>query len=279
MSQVVLGVYETAPAGGNAQVARRRQQIQEHCTATGLSAPSFAHPSFVRAAVEAREMVRQGASVVLVGALADLQAPAATPGQAQAFTAWEWREAWLARLDEESIGWSAIEPRGSGEEGRALSTTSVIRSYRRACVALSKAIARARTQRTIAQRCEQRGVSNQGRPPYGYQMVNSALLPEAAEVDRIKRAFKAIRDGMTVSAAARHMSDHEPSKKPEFWDSVKIRRILAHAPLYCLGIRKGPKGREEQSEEWRILPQEWADTPSLPAQRRTGTLVPSPATP
>lgn len=278
MNRVVLGVYDVNPSGGSAQEGRRRAQILAHCHQAGLPAPSFSHPSFVMAAVEARELVRVGTPVVLVGALSDLPVPAPAPGQPLTFTSWEWREAWLARLDEDSIGWSSIEPR-VGEEAKALSTTSVIRSFRRACTALSKAIARARTQRTIAQRHKATGISTQGRPPYGYCMLEGALCMDPVESRRVKQVFESIRQGLSVSATARHMAETEPKKDPEFWDSVKVRRILAHAPLYCLGIRQAPGGKEEQVDSWCFLPEDWADTPSLPAQRRKGTLVPAPATP
>jgi len=282
---ITLGVYNEAHPQGANYFAARRQAIRDRCRSEKLPAPSFDKPDHIQATVAGIDLLgkrRQhtGVRVVLVGSVDDLHAPQGQGVPVGSFSEHEWREAWLEYLNTSSLSWSPIFPPNPSTDGGVISRQSVIRSYLRSCHALAKVIARARSQRSMAERGQVAGYSY-GRPPYGYHVINGVMLPNPKQVEAVKRVFVLVRNGAFVAEAATIM--RTASNGREYWDAVKVRRLLAHKRLYCMGEYDTPGGEMSTISNLVILPSGWKDTTppvAIPSRRGTGTVkAPKASTP
>lgn len=102
-----------------------------------------------------------------------------------------------------------------------------------------------------------------GRPPYGYQVEHGTLVIDKGQAEAVRSVFKLLRDGKRPVDVVEIMR----RKKREFWDHVKVRRILSHARLYTLGEYKSATLRAPvRIPRLAFLPASWADT-SAPTQK------------
>ena len=256
---VVLGVYDPEHPRGHHHVVSRRKAIVSKCAAEILPSPDFDTPEHVQAITRGSELLSEGKRVLLVGGIDDLRLPAhAVNG---AFGIAEWREAWLAYLTDEGLGFVTVGKPVQATIGET-SRTSVIRAYQHSCQSLRQMIARIRSENRLRYRAEEPGFVY-GRPPYGYVVRDGRLTKDPVRAPRVLRAFQFLRSGKTIPETARAMSEMaskvwlEGSKKCEFWDAKKIRRLLAHANLYCLGEYRPPIGDPVRLPSLAILPKDW----------------------
>jgi hypothetical protein len=267
---IVIGVYDVSR--NLLPESQRRREIVDHCARVGLPAPRLNSPGFLEATVEGHELVRKGTEVTLVGHLSDLVAPANVA--AGSFSDHEWREGWLAYLQRSGLGWVSVTPGGQSVEGLTLSRTSVIRSYQRACATLSKQLTRIRSSRQIRVRTKEPGYVC-GRPPYGYKVENGHLAISANQSSMVKQAFDLLRQGWTNSRVATELQKQAQQQSTgEWWDAVKVRRLRAHARLYCRGEYTSPAGTEVCCPSLAFLPREWekeaAAVPSVGGRGKLG---------
>jgi len=119
-----------------------------------------------------------------------------------------------------------------------------------------------------------------GRPPYGYRVVGGEFEIHPHQRHAVRYVFERIRarstwGGLLASLKAGDFSKQEPtSSQPQFWDRVKIRRILKHARLYCLGEYSGGRMKSPVTiPSLSFLPADWLNTPT---QSRPTALKESP---
>ncbi len=275
----VLGVYDEGLDAPEA--TERRNAIKLHCKQQVYPAPSFESPDFFEATVVGHDLTQQGNQVVLVGHIADLHIPPpdVLRHNVGAFTTYEWRESWLAYLEERALGWSPV---GSMTDRKAGSTTnrqSIIRSYQRSCATLARLLARIRGRRKVGVRSKEPGYVY-GRPPYGYRVVGGHLAIDTERVELVRSAFKMLKSGMATTEVAKALQEMDKGRdgQREYWDPVKIRRILKHAPLYCFGEYTSPLGEVIRLPSLAILPKEFSrvatarNPRAIPKKTRSGTL-------
>lgn len=105
-----------------------------------------------------------------------------------------------------------------------------------------------------------------GRPPYGYAVEAGRFAINEQQSSAVRFVFERIRAGDSCYALAAKLRDKYPKGgvvqgRNQYWDRVKVRRVLSHARLYCLGEYCG--GRLTQTvilPELAFLPPEWANT-------------------
>lgn len=212
---------------------------------------------FLQALYLAEEKAAEGDLVMVAGSLVDLELPTTTP--VEGFGVTEWRESWLARLERSHIGFIPLAVNESPQIPReALLATNVIRSFTRASKALDTAIksiqVKERRERTESRAKDTGYVC--GRPPYGYRAVAGQLKPCKDQVKAIRTIFATVRKGGSVNQSMRALKSAE---SPGYWDGVKVRRILRHARLYCLG-ECAFRGKIVTIPELAVLPADWVDT-------------------
>lgn len=118
-----------------------------------------------------------------------------------------------------------------------------------------------------------------GRPPYGYRVESGEFAIDPKQRDAVEFIFNQVRRDASLSELLRSMlllfPDHGPVKgRPQFWDRVKIKRILSHARLYCLGEYTGGRINTPITiPALAFLPAAWADTSpqSRPSARKATT--------
>lgn len=104
-----------------------------------------------------------------------------------------------------------------------------------------------------------------GRPPYGYAKNGKRLEAVPHQAAAVKFLFQMFRDHPTTTwlEAVNKMQEHFPelpNGKSQYWDVVKVRRIMHRANLYCLGEYEVGEGKTALIKSLSILPPEWVDT-------------------
>ncbi len=272
-----FGVYDGTLS--KVQASARRRAIESHCRKESLPTPTFTTPDFFETTVRAADLAQDGQQVVIVGALDDLHIPADSH-DANAFTEHEWREAWLAYLHERAVGWSPV--RGTAAPSSPQSNAnrqSIVRSYQRSCLAIARLLSRIRSKRKVGARSKEPGYVY-GRPPYGYRVIKGHLQPDKERIKLVKTMFEYLQEGRTVTdtALALQVLNMGRDGKKEYWDPVKIRRILRHAALYCRGEYTSPTGKTVRLASLAILPESWFKIASarcpkpFPKESSSGTM-------
>lgn len=258
MSIRVFGVYDKTASA--ADVAARKVAIIRCCRGANLPVPNFDTPDFMMATIVACEARSLKKRVWLVGSLNDLKAPQEDKESERGFSDEEWREGWLAYLGEESLSWLSIN--APSFEFVKVSRVSVIRSYRRAMLALMRLLAKARSRRSKDVRSSEPRYTS-GRPPYGYRAKDGCLEHDVPGVlARVRKVYELIRGRVSVSRVAAAMTESEkikPAADRQSWDPVKVRRLLSHASLYCLGEYRSEK-LVKRAPELAFLPSTWSRT-------------------
>jgi hypothetical protein len=213
--------------------------------------------NFLRASCLAEEKAAEGEVVCIAGSLADLHVPDGL--STEGFGVIEWRESWLARLERSRIGFVPLAVNDSPQIPReALLATNVIRSFTRASKALDTAIREIQSSERKS-RTEKKGADTGyvcGRPPYGYRAVEGQLVQDPKQVEAIKIIFKIVRGGGSRSQCLAALKE---AKARGYWDVVKVRRILRHSRLYCLG-ECSFRDKTVTLPDLAFLPEEWVNT-------------------
>ncbi len=247
----------------------RRQFIERACEQAGLPTPKFTHPEFLAAAAEAVVQARKGVKVTLVGSLKDLRASRSEQG----YTDLEWRESFLAYLEAHGIAFQAVEGEVKRVKLEHTSKTTVIRSYQRAMGDLEQ-----RMQRLLNLRKREEAGKDPGyvcgRPPYGYEVKDGEFHVEPRQAEAVKLIFQHIRQGKSTASLLRQLQKSFKSgglkeNKPQYWDKVKVRRILMRASLYCRGEYRSTGGHTAKLPHLAFLPKEWAGTVKKGAKPRS----------
>lgn len=260
---IVFGCY------AKSKEAQRRKEIDEACKAAEVESARFPYPDFLDAAAAAIIQGRKGNKVVIVGDLSDLTSP-------EKHNEEEWTESFLAYLDRHSIVFVPVKGKVRRVRVEPNSRTSIIRGYQKAMEGLEKLMQKRLRQGQV--RVEGRGYLC-GRPPYGYFVKEGEFCIHPIQSEAVKRIFKHIRDGESMAALLTELREKFTQGgikegKPEFWDKRKVRRILKHASMYCLGEYRSNSGHIAKLPELAFLPKDWADTDQ---RRASQARVPSPA--
>lgn len=249
---IVFGCYGSAPTNWKAKNAIRAR-IRTAAKRGGLDEPSFDQPDFHQALVVARQRMEEGHQVAIVGPIDALVPP--DVGQST-WTAAEWREAWLHMAREEGITYlpvldgSSIPVDQSGDEVPATARQSIIRRYQAACSGLRRYVRRLKMELAKEHATRERGYAG-GRPPYGYRVEQGQLVVHNDQANAVRLIFKLAATGKhSVSDICRMMKAHSPD---QFWDGVKVRRILGHAKLYASGSYEASTGTKLPAARRLIL--------------------------
>lgn len=212
---------------------------------------------FLRAAYLAEEKVSEGHVVSVAGSMSDLTLP--PPLSVEGIGDQEWRESWQRRLERGKIGFIPLDVANQPPIPReSLLATAILRKYDRASKALDTAIREMQAVERQA-RAEQKALSSGyvgGRPPYGYRAINGQLIKDSRQAESVKLIFKSMRDG---SSGYMILTALKEAKAKGYWDGVKVRRILRHARLYCLGECTF-RGKTVTVPDLAFLPADWVDT-------------------
>lgn len=212
---------------------------------------------FLRATFQAEELISSGEVVVIAACLADMSIP--KDCEVSGFGVIEWRESWLARLEKNKIGFLPLATAESPPVPReAILATAIIRSFTRASRAMDAAI---RTIQAQESRARQERVAEDtgyvcGRPPFGYRAVKGRLEIVEKHAAAVRLIFEAYRKSRNMNACVEKAKD---AKLKGYWDRVKVRRILSHAPLYCRG-ECNFRGKSVLNPDLAFLPENWQDT-------------------
>jgi len=263
---IVYGCYDTtlSPALREA----RRRDIRTTSTEHGLCAVNFEVPDFHQALILAKDQADELQTVIIIGCLDDLKPPTTT--EVEGWSAVEWRESWLSLAEEYRVAFRGIGTVPSVAAG-ASTRNSVIRSFQAAQKALALHLKR---QRTVMRRLKdesEKGYAG-GRPPFGYRIIDGELTIDPEQAKMVKLVFTSLfKHQHTVATTCKIAKEQFPS---QFWDGVKIRRILNHAPLYCSGVYETKSGGSVTLKGAAFLPAEWATAPNPPISRpeRSGTM-------
>lgn len=214
---------------------------------------------FLTATARALEDVARGEMAAVGGCPDDITLPAAHEG----FGRVEWCESWLAYLKEHSIAFLAI-PSQHPVTSAAASAASIIRGYNRAAEVLAGEIRKLQADQRRGQR-EASGGYICGRPPYGYHVREGAFVINPAQAQTVKHIYTQLRNGVTLNELVLDLKKHHSKGglkpgKPQYWDRVKVRRILKHARMYCLGQYDGGRGQPLQIPDLAFLPPAWLAT-------------------
>ncbi len=264
MSVIVFGCYPQT-----SESDARRKAITAACDASGLGEVRFTYPDFLDAAAAAIIQGRKGNKVAIVGELGDLVPPSSHNEE-------EWCESFLAYLERHAIAFHPIKGKVRRVRVEPNSRTSIIRGYQRAMEGLEKLMQRRLRQGQV--RVEGRGYLC-GRPPYGYFVKEGEFSIHPIQSKAVKHIFDHIRNGESMASLLTELRDKYTQGgikegKPEFWDKRKVRRILKHASMYCLGEYQSNSGHIAKLPDLAFLPKDWADTDQ---RRASQARIPSPA--
>jgi hypothetical protein len=221
---------------------------------------------FLTATARALADIDHGEMAAVGGCLDDIPLPIAHDG----FGRVEWCESWLTFLKDRGVAFLAIPSVQTVTDSDA-SAASIIRGYTRAAEVLAGEIRKLQAEQRRDSK-EASGGYICGRPPYGYQVVKGAFVINPAQAKTVKHIFTQLREGVSLNQLIADLKEHHAqggviAGKPQFWDRVKIRRILKHARMYCLGQYGGGRGQPLRSPELAFLPSTWLSIASPPAAR------------
>lgn len=177
----------------------------------------------------------------------------------------EWAAACLAYLDTNGIQYAQYTSADKPKVDQLKEARDVISGYVRASKLLSERV----KIHLIAERQLGRArVSGYicGRPPYGYSVSHGRFVINEQQAAAVNYVFTCIRAGDSCYALAAKLRDKYPDGgvvhgRAQYWDRVKVRRVLSHARLYCLGEYCGGRLTNTVTlPELAFLPPEWADT-------------------
>jgi hypothetical protein len=215
-------------------------------------------PDFLQATVRALHETGEGEVAAVAGSLDDV----ALPSDHDGFGSVEWQESWLAYLEAHHI---AFLPLVSGSTAKAKGeVASIIRGYNRAFNVLTEVVRKIQAEQRRGRKHAEGGYIC-GRPPYGYTVSDGSFVVNDVQARAVKFIFKQIRAGKALSyIIEKLLADFAEGGviegKAQYWDRVKVRRILNHRRLYCLGEYSSGRSGPSRSPDLAFLPKEWVDT-------------------
>ena len=226
----------------------RVKTIREKATKWKLSPVVVTKADFIDAlaAVMAAKEDNPKNPPALIGFMKDLHPPEGTEVSEDI-----WIECIICFLEKEGISYYPLDIK----VGKRLDLESnVIRKYHQAFTILTE---------TLRIRLNSNG-KKFGRPPYGYCMIDGVLEVDKQKADAVKLIFKRLREEAEPREILEELRKKFPRlkgvRKKQFWDHVKLRRIVEKARLYCLGEYHASDGAKMTIERLAFLPPEWADT-------------------
>ncbi len=214
---------------------------------------------FLEATVKATDAISEGEIAAVAGCLDDV----VLPPEHEGFGEIEWRESWLAHLEQSKVAFLPLKSERSTPSD-AGTAASIIRGYNRAAGVLTEAIRKFQSEQRRDHKVAQGGYVC-GRPPYGYRVEDESFVVNKAQSEAVRFIFKQCRAGKGLSDIVEALKTHHSEGgvirgKAQYWDRVKIRRILAHSRLYCLGHYAGGRGAPINLPSLAFLPAAWVDT-------------------
>lgn len=162
-----------------------------------------------------------------------------------------WIECIICLLEQEGITFHPLDNKAGGSVDLA---SNVIRKYHRAFTTLTELL-RSRTTSHA---------KKYGRPPYGYHTVKGEMEVDKTQAKAVELIFQAVREGIPplkiLEDLRKKFKCLPGEEKPQFWDHVKLRRIINKRRLYCLGEYRANDGRTVVVKNLAFLPPEWVDT-------------------
>ena len=214
---------------------------------------------FIKAMYLAEEKKAAGELVSVAASMSDITVP--PEFASSGIGVQEWRESWIWRLENENIGVIQMDLKSQPVITKeTIAATVLIRKYERAKTAMDQAIkdmqSKDRQEKAVKRAIETGYVC--GRPPYGYHAINGGLVHNQKQGEAVRLIFTTIRKGGSGYDVLTALKE---SKAKGYWDGVKIRRILKHSRLYCLGECTF-RGKTVTIPDLAFLPPEWAGTKS-----------------
>lgn len=216
---------------------------------------------FLQATVRALAETSKGEVAAVAGSLADV----ALPVKHEGFGIVEWQESWLAYLVAHHIAFLPLASEPSSSTGQA---ASIIRGYNRASGVLAEAVRKIQAEQRRGRKQAEGGYIC-GRPPYGYTVDDGSFVVNKTQAKAVRFIFAQIRKGEKIADIIKqlrvgHRKGGLIPRKRQYWDRVKVRRILEHRRLYCLGEYAGGRGHHSRSPDLAFLPKKWVDTHPTP---------------
>lgn len=213
---------------------------------------------FLQATVRALSKTSDGEVAAVAGSLDDV----VLPKEHEGFGRIEWQESWLAYLETHHVAFlplpSGAPPTEAGQ------VASIIRGYNRASGVLADAVRKIQAEQRRGKKYAEGGYIC-GRPPYGYTVADGSFVVNDKQAEAVRFIFESLRSaiplGEVIEALKKQFARGGviPGKK-QYWDRVKVRRILGHRRLYCLGEYAGARGHHSRSPDLAFLPKDWVDT-------------------
>lgn len=230
-------------------------------------AKSFESHDDIFTAIAAILNHRTPARCVLVGSTEDMLPPAGTLDVSDVL----WVEGILTFLEEQGIGFVELG-RSTINPFETIPVES-LRQYHKVFGVLQKAV-----DDEVRRLKVQNGKvpPKHGRPPYGYVKHGDCLEVDRTQAEAVAYIYSQFSDPEKVPSFAevvkktRARFPRKSDGTPQFWDTVKIRRILAKARMYCLGEYKFSDEQTVQAKSLRILPTTWVDIPRRLHEIRQG---------
>lgn len=217
---------------------------------------------FLEATVRALAEADKGEVAMVGGCIDDVLLPTDCAG----FGRTEWQESWLRFLEEHHIAFLALPSASAAPEAGA--AASIIRSYNRAANVLAESVRKMQHDQRRDQRAAEGGYVVCGRPPYGYCVRDGVFVIDPGQAKAVKHIFRELRSGKPLNDIIdRLRSEHGTAGiRKQYWDRVKVHRILKHRQMYCLGkYDAGDRGHPVHIPELAFLPPEWIDTAPVKA--------------
>lgn len=262
---IVYGIYTFAKAKTRATALRALVDKLNACVSTEKHRLVLVG-GFLEATVKAAESIRDGTLAAVAGCLDDITLPTDHEG----FGEVEWQESWLAYLEQNKVAFFSL-PSSRPIDASGSAAASIIRGYNRAAGVLTESIRKLQSEQRRDEKVASGGYIC-GRPPYGYRVIDEEFVVNQDQAHAVRLIFEQCRAGKGLSdilalLKTRHAFTSSREGKPQFWDRVKIRRILNHGRLYCLGHYNGGRGQSVRVPSLAFLPPAWVDTHSNTAAR------------
>lgn len=203
---------------------------------------------FLDAIAKAQDTKSPKIEPILVGCFVDWSPPADPEVRADTTI---WLEAILQYLTQQQVQFVFLDT----DQKVDLKITPQAQTIRRYVTVMSHLQSAVMHRR----KCDKR-VPKHGRPPYGYRRQRGTLEIDPLSAEAVRLIFRRVREQVPTYHILRELGEKFPTitngTKKQFWDYVKIRRVLEKAPLYCFGRF----GDAEAYPQLAFLPADWVDT-------------------
>lgn len=250
MNTITYGFYDLEKR--QQRVAKIRSTAKEY----QLGKPNINEPYFLNALAELlkKREERKEAPIALVGSLSDVH-----QDKPKEVSKDIWLNGIILLLEDEKVPIYPIDMQMRDVLELNIQS-SVVREYHEVFKHL-----RTELDRRMDRKLRAQGVKY-GRPPYGFKTVKGHMVQDETKSSAVMYIFKRLREKIPPSQLLEELKLRFPVEKrgkktkKQFWDYVKIKRIVSKAPLYCQGKYVTSDGEVVILEDLAFLPKEWADT-------------------